>query len=770
MNSRSGNCRLTILSCVLLVGLAVTACRRSGVPRSGSTPFAPTGAVTAALASATPTGSPTQTATADPSLTPEPTPDYPAALPRGAVVARKDIRPWYSHGAGDRDLEFVPYTLDGISGFAIVDVAAEPPERLWSLAEAGIAPPAGATVRTANVHFIEDGRWAEVVAVAVDDTSEVIVLRWVDDRVVVTDLLSVPDPNVTDRSLALEHIDLSGDGTDERILMASDPLRAWFYPDAGSAADAGSGATSPPTSPRTEPASTLEGPLQIMDVTGDGALEVLAFEDAGRWRTYVWRGEGLVSGDPVADAAAPETEHVAEGALPPMTRDLFFWRVGQVLRGSASGGTVEVVYTASGDAKWSPVLVGKYDMLPLRPYAVSRDGGRIVVVEQGCSQPKCYTPDYRFVVRDLATGSTVTVPWRRNSRDADRWPSYDEWDLSGDGRWLVIWQRADPSIADEAPGDPIIAADLSKSPPDQHVLARCTDFDAGTMFGVRKCEAQVLIAPDDRHVAYRDQEGLRVLDLASPDAGVPVLVPHHYGDEEGDIRTYSPRTWSPDNRSIQLNVGYYEGSSSAVVDTASGTLQMVPDTDFYGGPISHLGWFPDRPALVHARANGYRGGSPLRLVDLVGTARESTFDVGTMTAAPDTDLLPIHNLYHGANIDAVAPVVAPDGTIGFVLRDPTGTAYRGNGLFSVRPDGTGWTRLAALPTAMLADETVAVSDSGLWTDDASLLLLLPNFTADSPVAAGEPALLISGDGSSVVDIAPVVQGGSWFVWAGPRTP
>ena len=118
-----------------------------------------------------------------------------------------------------------------------------------------------------------------------------------------------------------------------------------------------------------------------------------------------------------------------------------------------------------------------------------------------------------------------------------------------------------------------------------------------------------------------------------------------------------------------------------------------------------------------------------------------------------------------ADLSAVAPAVAGDGTIRFVLRDITGNLYHGNGLFSVHPDGTGWTRLAPLPVAAPDDAGEGwVVDDGLWTDDTSLVLLLPH-DARYPIAKGERALLVAGDGSVVTDITPVVVGGAWFTWA-----
>ena len=187
--------------------------------------------------------------------TTSPTPDYAAALPEGAGWAQDGVQHWHSDRSNGREYHFVAYSLDGKPGLAVVDVAASPPRRVWSLADAGIEPLEGRPA------VIGDPSFGIAVAIAGEDGAELVVLEPADDSVRIAHHFFVPDPACHQASPRLAQIDLSGDGLPERIILTADPLRAWFYPAAGRLA----------SERAIRPVASLEGTLQLLDGDGDCA-------------------------------------------------------------------------------------------------------------------------------------------------------------------------------------------------------------------------------------------------------------------------------------------------------------------------------------------------------------------------------------------------------------------------------------------------------------------------------------------------------------------
>jgi hypothetical protein len=148
--------------------------------------------------------------------------------------------------------------------------------------------------------------------------------------------------------------------------------------------------------------------------------------------------------------------------------------------------------------------------------------------------------------------------------------------------------------------------------------------------------------------------------------------------------------------------------------------------------------------------------TPLRLVRLSAEADPV-----------ETDLLAARSLAYGADLSAYAPKVAPDGTVRFVLRQVGDAAYRGNGLASIRPDGSEWTQRAPLPPEPPSEPDDLAFAYAVWAADASQLLLFPVDPRFATEPAQRQAYLMDGAVDRVLDVTPAVAGGSWFVFAGP---
>lgn len=690
-----------------------------------------------------------------PTWTPRPTPDYAAALPPGAIVDWKAmVNPTALDEAEQSKL--VLYTLRGEPGVAVVDMSSQPPVRRWSLSEANLF---AAPIRGIDILYVA---MCCVGILVTTDTSKELLTLEADDEIAVRDRLLLPDVPTEAADWSLAHVDLSGDGAPERLLLVKEPFRAWFYPASG-------GNIGPPT----PPVASIEGPLQLFDVTGDGVLEALTPVGDRRWQVYAWRGERLVASEVLTDPGSAAPVKVLVSSLGPMTRDLFFWRDGQVIRVGRAGGPLEVVYDGPNEPGWKPLAANWDGPTGERPYAVSRDGQRLVVVEsRAVERPRATAEsqeiddwEYRFHVLDLARRQTANVAWYRTCGD-DREPP-GGWDLSADGRWLVFARHHCRGT-----GGPdrtvIVAVDLAASAPAESILASCKDFDAGGEHGIRECHPWIWIAPDSRSLAFTIPEALRWVSLFG--GGERTLVGTHFGAREADIRTYSVEAWSPDARRLLLHECYYESCSSVVLDLESGRLLAVPDAHDGYYEWSDLVWSGDGRALVHSRFEEWRASPPLRWVWVEGPPAREAGQGERLPVARESSLLPVWNLHHGADLLALALTAAPDGSVRFVLCDPLGQAYYGDGVFSVQPDGSRLVRLASLPHCGGASQANCPCD-GLryaWADDASLLLLR-GWSSEADAPPSEPVLLVPADGGPILDIGPVVRGGTWFTWTGEAT-
>lgn len=731
-----------------------------GAPRDRAMPTRPYPAPVAAVPTrtdptameGTPAGYPPPTTTPAPTWTPEPTPDYGAALPAGAALG-PGAPTYIWHGrAPDGRLEAVPYTLGRRPGLAIVDTGATPPDRLWSLADAGIEPPIGASLTAAWVTSDLPGALPAAVAI-VDEATELILLVDEEGGIRARARLLVPDPSLAEARPEVIHVGLGGDDGRERLVLAHDPPRAWVYPAAGdeTAPSADGRALDP-----IRPLAALDGAVQLHHLDRDGTSELVVAREPGRWQVYAWRDGRVVLAREMTDTAAPTPMPANEGALAGLTGRLYFWREGKVQRLGRNG--IETVYAAPVDGAWSAPSGHEFPYGPL--LQVSRDGRVVVVVEKGCVRPKCDSADLRFAVRNLETDRDNFIPFRlaRPESGGGRWRS---WDVSADGRWLVFAEADDAERSVDGTGLRIMAVDLTAEPPARHRLARCGALDAGPEHSVIECRPTVAIAPDGRAVAYDDPVALRVVRV--PDGHETRSVPHTYGRTEAAVVRSWPREWSPDGRRLLLGVGYYENADTAVLDVATGHQAHVPDSMDWGVAVSEMAWREDGDALVHTRVNGGRGSALLRLVS-IGTADggASAEDDAEAMVLSERALLPIDPIDHGADPAAIAPL-AGDGTIRFVLRAASGRAYWGNGLFRIGADGRDWSRLVALPPAIIDESDLGVRDWGLWSLDGDHLLLLPG-TARWQPSPSKAILLIAADGSTVTDVGALLAGGRDYRW------
>jgi hypothetical protein len=271
------------------------------------------------------------------------------------------------------------------------------------------------------------------------------------------------------------------------------------------------------------------------------------------------------------------------------------------------------------------------------------------------------------------------------------------------------------------------------------------------------------IAPDGRHVAYSDGQGMWVVGM--PDAAGVVAEPprmvaaHDYGADEVDIHKLLPAQWSPGGDKLLAVQTNWEGSDWAMVDLSSGRVDTVPGSSEWNNLGVTLAWLPGGQAVVNARYGDALGQGGLTLVD--------ANDVSQVTP-----LLP--ELRVSENWQAVGPKVMADGAVRFGLRQALPALYRSDGVFEVGADGRGWRRLAPLPPRPLPADDFYYPDHFLWSPDGSAFLAVADDPQWTPVIGS--AWLGLEESSQVWDAAEVLprvldagevlRGARWLQWVG----
>lgn len=726
-----------------------------------------------AEAPATPIGSAGAVATA--SATPPPAPYPPPeprlhdaieGLPGGAFAEPGAGWSWGAPGEPFRVDVVGLRDADGTLDLGVVTSDAATSRLVWSLrrdggealaanqiirqaviVEAAAAEPAGdgadaVSADTAALATAGDGRWLvvlrrSVVAGSGDDRS-LAEPPWTDALAVrvlgvlaVDGMAFVPASTAVDLRLA----DWTGGGRAGAVLSAPDDRTAVLYADAQVR--------------RAEPAARIDWPSQLVDIEGDGRHEIVT--PAGdQWRVEAWDGQAFVAAAPLP-AALPAPAAAADGALPPLPRDLLFFRGHEIWRWPRAGGALQRVMGDPGAGRtdgWQggPPRLNRFQAAP----ASGRIAYPLGRFEKAGPEPYDVEVTELFVF-DPASGATTRVaPDIPDHLPGDDGPDVDVFAITPDGGTVVF--VGPPRDADRFAGA-IYAAPVA-DPAAARILADCGPSGVDGAASRRGCGG-LLLAPTGDRLAFADAGGLHVVDLAGgPSRTLAASVPETQMGVEGIHR---PRSWAPDGRHLISTVSYFEGNGNVVWDVASGEPRDLEAFE-YVGPGLDLGWLSDGSAVLEARD----GAAPLRRLDLAAGAEGSGWRpvLGFLAGPRDADA--------GGHL-AFAPHGLPDGDVGFMLRQSATDLFWGNGVFRVGPDGRGWRPIAALPVGA-ADENgrfrYDLRGQVTWTPDGAAFVFVDLVPADGSIRSVLVGRTTGGD--AVWDATGLVGPDGGFAWGAGR--
>lgn len=658
-----------------------------------------------------PPASPTPTAT--------PTPDVRAWLPKGAIVDGVDAGP---------ALDWITATYHDAGGPGAAILGDGGRRLLWD-SRTDLALPALPTV--VDVNPTRNMRAGQRIAIQGADRVVLVVPSAGADGAFERDVLAIEprDFGTGIQALRLHRLNRGAPDRPQRALAivryAGDPeLRdeVVVYGDGDV----------PPVVVR------LAAPVEIRDVDGDGADEVVQTDGKGG-RAVRRAADGYAAAVPFPPRmplAAPLPEVVTRGApLPPLPHELCYEREAAIRCWPATGGAEETVWSPGADG-WR--LIGDYFVIgdasgPSRGWRFT-DAGRLLVMAQASGGGEVESGEVggdearsRLVVLDRASGVETIIErtgaWRRES-----WPGTAEWGVDDAGTRLVYVEREGPSDAQRASagGGALMAVDLARDgkrrvagPPRR--LAACR-MNLETNFEPQSCIG-VSVAPDGATVALLDGAGLWLIDAetGAPGGGIA-----HVDDREHPmaVRTYKPAAWSTDGRWMHVSVQQYEGGSHGVLDVATGRLLEVPSSSDWVDSRSSLA-FTAPDVVVHARSDedGSAGFLALLRLDAAARAPDTAADGSAIVQADESWIAPAIGLT-GAGFAALDPVTV-DGAVRFGLRRTMGDPP-GEDLVVEMPIGEHPTEpatLLALPPGRAVDDRSALTPGEIrWSPGADALV------------------------------------------------
>jgi hypothetical protein len=548
--------------------------------------------------------------------------------------------------------------------------------------------------------------------------------------------------------------DWLGDGHPGYLVFRAGPS-ALLYPGGdGSAADG--------RRPH-EPAAELTDPMQLVDVDGDGAEEVVV-PDGDGWRVSRWSGDAFVDEPTLRIGASPQPIPVVDGDLPALPADLYFVRQEKIVRWPRSGARLELVADAS-DAKANPADLGGALVSSRGPwsFALAGDGRSLLysVDHTVREAPDRHVGVSELVTYDVAGASSRTIaigdlPIVQAAYEG----AASLFDLTRDGtmaayvrpeRMVTVTQGSGyTSLATEVVSTEVVAVVRVDAPESELVRVPCGMQDPDDVRG--ECRG-FLFSPSGDRLAVDDDAGVWVVDLPG---GKPRLVLESGAKSHPDgMRAYRIVSWSPDGTRILLDVSHnVEGGSAALLDVRTGQVQDIDNTFQYVEGWSDLAWAQDGQHLIHARDDGP---APLTIIDAADPAGAEPVPG---IASPLAGLIELARLDSSWRLAPTAspfdPHVLPDGRIGFGTRRSNPAAVRDNAVFAVDHDGGSRVALAALPAMPSGDEPTGYAYPGgiTWSPHGAAFL----FT-DGPIRIIGTAL-----GQVAWDATAVLADADHFRW------
>ena len=251
-----------------------------------------------------------------------------------------------------------------------------------------------------------------------------------------------------------------------------------------------------------------------------------------------------------------------------------------------------------------------------------------------------------------------------------------------------------------------------------------------------------VFSPDAQTLAY-GYKGLQIYSFSVDES--ELVIENQIDDAGGGLfvprELYEPERYSPDGTKLLINLGYYEGGSSAVYNLAAGELVRLEGGEgaFIWGDANE--WAADGSSIYSASSIAGMFSPGLWKIDpttgQVTTLIPGTTGDGNYNAAKEAYLAPDGQLYF-----FFATLSSPEGIF---TRAPLQMVRSG-------PDGvTGRT--------VLSEENFELLNEALWAQDASLVITA---MASAPeISQGGDARIVYLDGRPSVPLTSFAQQMKW---------
>ncbi|MCA9917017.1 MAG: hypothetical protein KC445_03650 [Anaerolineales bacterium] len=289
----------------------------------------------------------------------------------------------------------------------------------------------------------------------------------------------------------------------------------------------------------------------------------------------------------------PPVQVVNSQPLPANSRDLLFIADGSFKQWNHATGQIETLVAGTNTANPNPEIPG--DLVPgsITAYTMNADGKRAVVarVLSRANAPDVQNAQteysYELLFVDMISREVWTlVPQVDNLFDFALSPNAQQLAFIGSGLDGI----PDATSNDLPANNLYIMETGGGNPANLRQVHSCQTYCRGPEWHI-----------ENNLLAFGDDAALWLYNIA---AAEPELVFENDPftrdmSDVGQVSVYWPQTWARNGRSIMLQHGRWEGSSSAVLDLPTGTLTEVPNTFIYAEIFpSQVSWMPDDRILV----------------------------------------------------------------------------------------------------------------------------------------------------------------------------
>lgn len=289
----------------------------------------------------------------------------------------------------------------------------------------------------------------------------------------------------------------------------------------------------------------------------------------------------------------PPVQVLNSQPLPASSRDLLFIADGSFKQWNHATGQIETLVAGTNTANPNPEIPG--DLVPgsITAYTMNADGKRAVVarVLSRANAPEVQNAQteysYELLFVDLISREVWTlVPQVDNLFGFDLSPNAQQLAFIGSGLDGI----PDATSHDLPANNLYIIETGGGNPANLRQVHSCETYCRSPQWHI-----------ENNLLAFGDDEALWLYNIAADEPEM-LLTNNPFSVEManvGEVSVYWPVAWARNGRTLMLQHGRWEGSSSAVLDLPTGALAELPNTFIYAEIFpAQVSWMPDDRLLV----------------------------------------------------------------------------------------------------------------------------------------------------------------------------